>query len=109
MDVVNTIERIDMKFPKHLLAALALASAAFAMPTLASAGVNVTIGVAPPHHYYHHQVRPFAHHHYGHRHGWHQGYRAEAWHRHGHHRARPGWHRGHDRRHGGHEYRHGHR
>ncbi|HYG12644.1 MAG TPA: hypothetical protein VD885_00725 [Methylophilaceae bacterium] len=98
-----------MKSPKHLLAALCLASAALAVPSLASAGVSVNIGVAPPH--YHH-VRPFVHHgyvQYGHvyRHGWQHGrpgYRAEAWHRFGEHRNHRGWHRSHGPRHG-----HGHR
>ena len=100
-----------MKSPKHFLAMLCLASAAFAVPSLASAGVSVSIGVAPPHHYYH-QVRPLAHrgyvhHGYVYRQGWQHarpGYRAESWHRYGDHRAHRGWQRSHGSRHG-----HGHR
>lgn len=41
-----------MKSPKYLLASVCLVAACAAMPSLAMAGVNVVIGVAPPVHYY---------------------------------------------------------
>lgn len=41
-----------MKSPRFLLASLCLVAACAATPSLAMAGVNVVIGVAPPVHYY---------------------------------------------------------